>query len=86
MQAAGTVADRFDWRTFRRWRLSHAGFRSFSVLRHPLARAHDGFCRRILTAEMSEIRRALIRSYRIPLPDAGTRWTSTRIARHFWRS
>lgn len=71
MDALGGVESGYDWRAFRRWRQANPGFRSFSVLRHPLARAHDGFCSQILTGKMPEMRRALIRSYGIALPEIG---------------
>jgi hypothetical protein len=43
-----TVLEEFTMRSLRQWKLSHPGHRSFTVLRHPLARAHTAFCERIL--------------------------------------
>lgn len=71
MQALGGTESGYDWRAFRRWRQANAGFRSFTVLRHPLARAHEGFCSQILAGKMPEVRRALIRSYGVALPEVG---------------
>ncbi|NNE81381.1 MAG: nodulation protein NodH [Silicimonas sp.] len=55
----------------RRWKRKHPGHRSFSVLRHPLSRAHDAFSRFILQTNIDNyaaIRLALIDQYNIPLP------------------
>ena len=50
----------------------HPGHRSFSVLRHPLARAHSVFCHRILSigeGSYAGIRTTLKKRYHLPLPD-----------------
>lgn len=55
----------------RQWKRRHPGHRSFTVLRHPVARAHATFCERILnTAEGSylQIRQTLKNRYKVPLP------------------
>ena len=39
----------FSQKSLRQWKRARPGHRSFTVLRHPLARAHDAFCNRILT-------------------------------------
>ena len=55
----------------RRWKRQHPGHRSFTVLRHPLPRAHDAFCRFILPLEVetyAEERAALVERYDVPLP------------------
>lgn len=56
----------------RRWKRQHAGHRSFTVLRHPLPRAHDAFCRFVLPHDVenySDIRAALIAQYDLTLPN-----------------
>lgn len=62
----------------RAWMRSHPGHRSFSVLRHPLARAHAVFCHRILNIGQGSyggIRTTLTKRYKMSLPadpeDAG---------------
>lgn len=58
----------------RQWKRQHPGHRSFTVIRHPVQRAHDAFCRYILSVgpgSYAQIRRALIRRYKLPLPESG---------------
>jgi hypothetical protein len=38
----------FGWRSLREWRIANPGHRSFTVVRHPLARAHATFCTHLL--------------------------------------
>ncbi|MEO9574377.1 MAG: nodulation protein NodH [Tateyamaria sp.] len=55
----------------REWMRGHPGHRSFSVLRHPLKRAHTVFCHRILNTGQGGyggIRTMLIKRYKITLP------------------
>jgi len=55
----------------RRWKRKHRGHRSFTVLRHPVARAHATFCDRILTTgpgSYSQIRETLRRQFKLPIP------------------
>lgn len=64
----GALETGFTQKTLRQWKRKHPQHRSFSVLRHPLARAHDAFCRRILSGSMPEIRLQLAQAYQVPLP------------------
>lgn len=67
----GDVGSGMTQRELRRWKRQHPGHRSFTVLRHPLPRAHDAFCRHILPIDedgFAEIRRLLISQYDVPLP------------------
>lgn len=67
----GAVESGLTQRDLRRWKRQHPGHRSFTVLRHPLPRAHDAFCRCILPPDVetfAEIRSLLISQYGIPLP------------------
>ena len=62
---------RFSQKTLRQWMRRNAGHRSFTVLRHPVARAHAAFCERILTTgpgHYAEIRRVLRKSHGLPIP------------------
>ncbi len=60
----------FDLARLREWRRANPGHRSFTVLRHPLLRAHAAFCRRVLSGETKPVREHLDRLYGIALPDA----------------
>ena len=56
------------------WRRKHKGNRSFTVLRHPVARAHAAFCSRVLAVEegsFKAIRKSLRKLYKVPLPENG---------------
>ncbi|MDU8910187.1 nodulation protein NodH [Aestuariicoccus sp. MJ-SS9] len=62
----------FTQKSLRQWKRDRPGHRSFSVLRHPVARAHDAFCSRILhtgKGSFAQIRRTLIRAHNLPLPE-----------------
>lgn len=68
------VQDGFSQKTLRQWREGHAGHRSFTVLRHPVARVHHAFCQRILNdgpGNFSRIRKSLRQIYKLPLPKSG---------------
>ena len=67
----GAVESGMTQRDLRRWKRLHPGHRSFTVLRHPLLRAHDAFCKCILPLNIdtyAEIRDVLIGQYKLPLP------------------
>ena len=68
----GDVQSGLTQKDLRRWKRQHTGHRSFTVLRHPLPRAYDAFCRFVLPLDVenyTDIRRALIDQYKVPLPD-----------------
>ncbi len=55
----------------RRWMKTHPGHRKFTVLRHPLARAHAVFCAKILDAgpgSYTTIRNTLRNRFNLPIP------------------
>jgi LPS sulfotransferase NodH len=61
----------FTQKSLRLWMRDHAGHRSFSVLRHPVRRLHDAFCRHILATgpgTFQDIRETLKKTYKLPLP------------------
>ncbi|PWE33588.1 nodulation protein NodH [Maritimibacter sp. 55A14] len=65
------LLDGFNQKTLRQWKRQHPGHLSFTVLRHPLARAHDSFCRCILSTgpgAYAEIRETLRSHYGLPIP------------------
>ncbi|WP_295313410.1 nodulation protein NodH [Roseobacter sp.] len=63
---------RMSQKDLRLWKRSKPGHRSFTVIRHPLARAHHAFCSYILGTGpqvYDAIRTTLVRRYGLPLPD-----------------
>lgn len=55
----------------RQWKRRHPGHRSFTVLRHPVARAHHVFCTKILDdgpGSFRQIRDTLRRKFKLPIP------------------
>jgi hypothetical protein len=70
----------FSQKTLRQWLTANPGHRSFTVLRHPLARAHAVFCDRILVTgpgTFAEIRENLRRNWAMAVPDGtpGADWS-----------
>ncbi|AXI44677.1 nodulation protein NodH [Sulfitobacter sp. SK012] len=72
------LLSRMMQKDLRRWKRRTVGHRSFTVLRHPVSRAHEAFCHRILNTGKggyAQLRQTLIRRYKMPLPatmeDAG---------------
>jgi LPS sulfotransferase NodH len=69
----------FTQKTLRQWKDTRPGHRTFTVLRHPLARAHAAFCDKILATgpgTYGEIRDNLRRNFALPVPDGnpGPEW------------
>ena len=61
----------FAQNTLRKWMRKSGQHRSFTVLRHPVARAHAAFCDHILNVgpgSYVEIRATLRRAYGLPIP------------------
>ncbi|MFN4157195.1 MAG: nodulation protein NodH [Gemmobacter sp.] len=71
MRGLGRVEGDFVQKSLRQWMRATPIRRSFTVLRHPLARAHAAFCDRILTAALPEIRGAFVRTMSLELPPPG---------------
>ena len=62
----------FTQKTLRQWKRQRPGHRCFTVVRHPVARAHAAFCDKILsTGEGSfvEIRRTLKTQFKLGVPN-----------------
>lgn len=79
----GALLRDFNRRSLRSWRAAHLGHLSFTVVRHPLARAHAAFSTRILATgpgSFAAIRRRLREQHGLDMPegapDAG--YTSAR--------
>ena len=70
----GALGGKMTQKDLRQWKRSNVGHRSFTVLRHPVLRAHEVFCHRILNAGQGsflQLRRTLKRRYNMPLPEEG---------------
>lgn len=62
----------FTQGSLRAWKRERPGHRSFTVIRHPLARAHEAFCSKILTTgkgSFKGIRKTLRRAHALPIPE-----------------
>jgi len=62
----------FTQKTLRQWKRQHVGHRCFTVVRHPVARAHAAFCDKILSTDEGsfvEIRKALNAQFKLSLPN-----------------
>ena len=69
--SAADVHTNFSQRELRQWKRKHEDHCSFTVLRHPLARAHAVFCKHILNTgkeSFVEIRNTLRTVHGVPLP------------------
>ncbi|CUH79280.1 sulfotransferase family 2 domain-containing protein [Tropicibacter naphthalenivorans] len=68
----GGLTRDFSQGTLRAWKRDRPGHRSFTVIRHPLARAHEAFCSKILTTKQGSfkgIRKTLRRAHNLPIPE-----------------
>lgn len=76
----GALHSRMNQKDLRKWKRTHPGHRSFTVLRHPLARVHAVFCDRILSTgpgSYAQIRETLRKKFKLPVPGAGSKKTYT---------
>lgn len=67
----GGLSGDFVQKTLRQWKRAHPGHRSFTVLRHPLLRAHQAFLGMIVSGKLADQRQLLIRSQKADLPPPG---------------
>lgn len=77
----GDLTHGFNQKTLRQWKRQTGAHRSFTVVRHPVVRAHQAFVQRILMTgkgSFAEIRKTLRRVHNLPLPDGdpGADWTA----------
>lgn len=71
LQSYGEVVSAFDRQSLKGWRQDRPGHRSFTVLRHPLVRAHVAFCEYLDKEWMPELRGHLKRVHKVDLPAKG---------------
>lgn len=67
----GGLRGDFVQKTLRQWKRANPGHRSFTVLRHPLLRAHQAFLTMIVSGRLADQRQSLIRSQKADLPPPG---------------
>jgi LPS sulfotransferase NodH len=79
---SGRVRTGLTHRDLRQWKRAHPQYRSFSALRHPLARAHAVFRDRVLAGSLPEVRTRLIRTQGLDLPPLGDAAALTPDAHH----
>lgn len=72
----GEVTEGFEQKSLRQWKRKHSGHRSFTVLRHPLLRAHAAFRRKIVMGEAQDLRRILINGFLAELQPPGEPFAS----------
>ncbi len=71
---AETLPFKHTQKSLRQWKRRKKGHRSFTVLRHPVARVHAAFCDKILIkgpGTFTEIRKTLRNFYKVPIPGGG---------------
>jgi hypothetical protein len=71
LQLYGEVLTSFDLQGLKGWCADRPGHRSFTVLRHPLARAHTAFCEFLDKEWMPELRNHMTRVHKFVLPPKG---------------
>lgn len=76
LNAMGPVQTGMDRQALRRWREGAPGHRSFTVIRHPLARAHAAFSDFVERDWMPELRPYLKRVHKFSLPPKGKGFAS----------
>ena len=62
----GLIGD-FVQKTLRQWKRQQGAHRCFTVLRHPLLRAHEGYCRVVLEGQ-NDLYRLMTKAYGLELP------------------
>ena len=72
---------KMNQKQLRQWKRKHPGHRTFTVLRHPMARAHSVFCHRILNTDQGsflQIRETLRKKFKLPIPGRESQKTWTK--------
>ncbi len=75
LAALGAVSGDFNQKSLRQWKRARTAHRSFTVLRHPVARAYAAFVDRVLTNSLPDLRGLLARNYKLELPAVGANFT-----------
>lgn len=83
--ALGGVQDGFEQKSLRQWKRAHPGLRSFTMIRHPLLRAHAAFRRKIVQGEAQDLRRILINGFLAELQPPGEPFATVEAERAAFR-
>ncbi|WP_371170111.1 nodulation protein NodH [Aliiroseovarius sp. 2305UL8-7] len=79
MQKEGEIEQGFSQKTLRQWKRRRKSHRTFTVVRHPVARLHDAFCTLLAPRDndpRADLKDALRSSYGVDLPqDIDQNWT-----------
>jgi LPS sulfotransferase NodH len=81
MTGFGPLIQGFEQKSLRQWKRDTPGHRAFTVLRHPLLRAHVAFHEQIVSGKLADHRRTLIRAYKAVLPEPGEAFASVEAER-----
>jgi LPS sulfotransferase NodH len=73
----GALTGDFVQKSLRQWKRANPGHRSFTVVRHPVLRAHAAFCEMIVTGRLADHRATLIRTQKADLPPPGEEFQDT---------
>ena len=68
----GELRRKMNQKELRGWMRDHPGHRRFTVLPHPLDRAHHAFCAKILSSgpgHFGQLRRSLRKNFGLPIPE-----------------
>lgn len=76
MQSYGGLTSAFERKSLRQWKEARPNHRSFTVLRHPLARAHAMFCAFLSSNIQPELRPYLTKFHGVKLPAVGAPFES----------
>ncbi len=76
MQSYGGLTSAFERKSLRQWKEARPNHRSFTVLRHPLARAHAMFCAFLNSNLQPELRPYLAKFHGLKLPAQGMPFAS----------
>jgi LPS sulfotransferase NodH len=66
---SGGVLGDFSQKSLRQWKRDQVAQRSFTVVRHPVARAWSVYCSQILDEGLPDIRKVMKQTYKMTLPD-----------------
>jgi LPS sulfotransferase NodH len=85
LSSLGPLVEGFEQKSLRQWKRAKPGLRSFTVIRHPLLRAHAAFRRKIVEGEAQDLRRILINGFLAELQAPGEPFATVEAERAAFR-